>query len=153
MAVTQVQTQAPSKRLHIGLKVADIGQSVEFYSRLFGTEPTLRRDDYAKWMLDDPRVNFTIDLKGPGDAGSAHYGIQLDDLDGLALARADVDAAGLARADQDDVTCCHHVQTKSWLADPDGLPWELFFTHDVADDYGHETMPVPDEICCARGAC
>lgn len=147
----QTQVAGAHKRLHIGLKVADIGESVEFYSRLFGVAPTLLRDDYAKWMLDDPRVNFSIDLKGPGGVGSAHYGIQVDDLDGLAAARAAVDEAGLVRADQDDVTCCHHTQTKSWLADPNGLPWELFFTHDVADDYGHETMPVPDTVCCVGG--
>ena len=80
------------KRMHIGLKVDDIDEAIAFYSRLFDAEPTLVRDDYAKWMLDDPLVNFSVDLHGEGPAGSAHYGIQVESADELTRARAHIDA-------------------------------------------------------------
>lgn len=130
------------KRIHIGLKVDDLDEAIGFYSRLFGAGPTMRRADYAKWMLDDPAVNFSLDTHGDGPAGSAHYGIQLDTPDALAAARAGVDDAGLPRADQDDLVCGYQLQHKSWVSDPTGLMWEFFHsTGELHDGYGCEDMP------------
>lgn len=130
------------KRMHVGIKVDDIGEAVGFYNKLFGQPPTLERDDYAKWMLDDPRVNFSVDLHGDGPVGSAHYGIQVESADELESARADIDAAGLPRDDQNDLVCGYQFQHKSWVRDPAGLMWETFFTEGVVDSgYGDDDMP------------
>jgi lactoylglutathione lyase len=130
------------KRLHIGLEVDDLQAAVDFYTRLFGAVPTLLRDDYAKWMLDDPRLNFSLDTHGDGPAGSAHYGIQVDDPAELAEARAEADNAGFTRADQNDLTCGYQLQHKSWLTDPHGLKWELFHTEGITSDtYGCADVP------------
>ena len=129
-------------RLHIGLKVDDIGTGVDFYTRLFGSEPTLQRSDYAKWMLDDPRVNFSIDTHGDDPPGSAHYGIQVETMAELEHARDHVDSADLPRADQNDLVCGYQLQHKSWVTDPHGLKWEVFYTEGVADEgYGCDDMP------------
>ncbi len=131
------------KRMHVGLKVDDLDTAIAFYTDLFGAEPTLRRPDYAKWMLDDPRVNFSIDTHGDGAPGSAHYGIQVESPDELAEMRARIDRAGLARCEQDDIICGYQRQSKSWVTDPHGLRWETFFTEGVVEDggYGTETIP------------
>ena len=129
--------------MHVGLKVSDIGAAVAFYTKLFGQAPTLERPDYAKWMLDDPRLNFSVDTHGDGPAGSAHFGLQQDDPDALATVRDHVDAAALPREDQDDLVCGYQLQHKSWVFGPDGEAWELFFTEGLADGgtYGCEEMP------------
>ncbi|MCY4069076.1 MAG: VOC family protein [Acidimicrobiaceae bacterium] len=128
------------RRIHIGLKVDDLEESISFYTRLFGTAPTLRHDDYAKWMLDDPRVNFSLDTHGAG--GSAHYGIQVESHDELQQQRCHLDSAGMERADQDDLVCGYQLQHKSWVTDPDGVKWEAFFTEGTVDSgYGCEEMP------------
>ena len=131
------------KRMHVGLKVEDLEKAIAFYSDLFGVEPTLRRPDYAKWMLDDPRVNFSLDTHGDGPAGSAHYGIQVENPDDLAEMRRHIDQVGLPRRDQNDLICGYQRQDKSWVSDPHGLQWEMFFTAGVAEDagYGCESMP------------
>ena len=125
------------KRIHIGIRVDDIERSVEFYRRLFGVEPTFKRDDYAKWMLDDPRVNFSIDTHGDEAAGSAHFGIQLDSPAALASTRRQLDVNGLKREDQNDLVCGYQHQHKSWVSDPQGAMWEVFFTtgFDESDAY------------------
>ena len=106
------------RRMHIGLQVDDLGESIEFYTRLFGCEPTLRRPDYAKWMLEDPRVNFSLDTHGAGQPGSAHYGIQVETHDELADLRSHIDSAELPRSDQNDLVCGYQLQHKSWVTDP-----------------------------------
>ena len=129
--------------MHIGLQVDDLDESIAFYSRLFGVEPTLRRPDYAKWMLEDPRVNFSLDTQGCGFPGSAHYGIQVESHPELEEMRDHIDSAGMARADQDDVVCGYQLQHKSWVTDPDGVMWEAFFTAGVVDS-GYGTAEMPD---------
>ena len=131
------------RRMHIGLQVDDLDESIAFYSRLFGVEPTLRRPDYAKWMLEDPRVNFSLDTQGCGFPGSAHYGIQVESHPELEEMRDHIDSAGMARADQDDVVCGYQLQHKSWVTDPDGVMWEAFFTAGVVDS-GYGTAEMPD---------
>ena len=111
------------KRVHVGMKVDDIEAAVDFYSRLFGAEPSLVHPDYAKWMLDDPLLNFSVDLHGEGTPGSAHFGIQVTSQEELEQMRTWLDTVGLSRTDQDDLVCGYQLQHKSWVADPDGMMW------------------------------
>jgi catechol-2,3-dioxygenase len=123
------------KRLHVHVSVDDIGQSVRFYSTLFAAAPAVSKPDYAKWMLDDPRVNFAISARG-GKAGLDHLGIQvetpaeLDDIYGrLRQADAPVIEEGAA-------TCCYAQSEKAWISDPQGLAWETFLTTGESTVYG-----------------
>jgi catechol 2,3-dioxygenase-like lactoylglutathione lyase family enzyme len=128
------------KRLHVHVSVDDLAQSIRFYSTLFAAEPTVVKDDYAKWMLDDPRVNFAISRLPGRVAGISHLGIQAENETELAavydrLARAEppiVEAKG--------ATCCYHRSDKQWISDPQGVPWETFFTYGEATVYGESTL-------------
>ncbi len=128
------------KRLHVHVAVHDLQQSIRFYSALFAAEPAVKKDDYAKWMLDDPRVNFAISTRG-GKAGLDHLGIQaengaeLEDL-GIRLAQADV-----AVTAQKDAACCYAKSDKYWTIDPQGIAWESFHTLDSIPMYGQVTRP------------
>ena len=132
------------QRMHVGLKVSDIDEAVVFYSKLFGQEPALHRNDYAKWMLDDPFLNFSVDLHGDGPAGTAHFGLQQPDHESLTSARAHVDAEALPRDDQNDLVCGYQLQHKSWVFGPDGEAWELFVTDGVVDGAGYGCDDMPD---------
>jgi len=170
------------KRLHVHVSVDDLAQSIRFYSTLFAAEPTVVKDDYAKWMLDDPRANFAISTRAgnrPGIvAGISHLGIQVEDEGELTevydrLSRADrpiVEAKG--------TTCCYAQSDKQWIADPQGVPWETFFTYGEATVYGEGSLaklreaneraacdcceppfaelapePAAAEACCAPSCC
>jgi len=132
------------KRVHVGLKVDDIETALDFYTRLFGARPSLVRPDYAKWMLDDPLLNFSIDVHGEGPAGSAHFGIQVADDRELEEIRERIDSAGLPREDQNYLVCGYQLQHKSWVSDPDGTMWEAFLTEGVVGGAGcgNEEMPL-----------
>jgi catechol 2,3-dioxygenase-like lactoylglutathione lyase family enzyme len=114
-------------RLHVHLNVRDIDQSVRFYSALFGTEPVKREADYAKWMLEDPRVNFAISARG-GEAGLSHLGIQVGDAPELANATARAKAAAGQVLVENGASCCYAKSDKSWAEDPQGVRWETFLT-------------------------
>ena len=131
------------KRMHIGMYVKDLDEAIAFYSQLFGVEPTLRRDDYAKWMLDDPRVNFSLDTHFDGEPGTAHYGIQVESMTELEAMREQLDEASLRRRDQNDLVCGYQLQHKSWVTGPHGVEWETFFTEGVVEDsdYGDDSLP------------
>ena len=131
------------KRIHVGLKVSDIEKAVIFYTRLFGMKPSLLRSDYAKWMLDDPLLNFSVDIHGEGLVGSAHFGVQVNGNEELEKERVRIDEVGLSREDQNNLICGYKLQHKSWVEDPDGLMWETFFTEGVVEgsDYGNEEVP------------
>ena len=131
------------KRLHIHVAVEDLEQSIRFYSSLFATPPAKTKGDYAKWMLDDPFLNFSVDLHGDGEPGSAHFGVQQTDAGMLTAARARLDDAALPRDDQDDLVCGYQLQSKSWVFGPDGEAWEFFYTEGLAPEgtYGCEDMP------------
>lgn len=126
------------KRMHVGLDVADLKASRDFYSRLFGCPPTLERPDYAKWMLEDPYVNFSI-IERPEKAGEIHLGVQLEDAAALADARDHLSAQSFETAEQNNLTCGYQVQSKSWVYDPQGIAWEHFHTFGLADSYGENT--------------
>ena len=141
------------KRLHVHVAVHDLQQSIRFYSALFGTEPAVKKDDYAKWMLDDPRVNFAISNRS-SKAGVDHLGIQaenaaeLEDL-GSRLAQADV-----AVTAQKGASCCYAKSDKYWTIDPQGIAWESFHTLDSVPLYGQDTRSRAAEIRSAgKAAC
>ncbi|MFO1338764.1 MAG: ArsI/CadI family heavy metal resistance metalloenzyme [Burkholderiaceae bacterium] len=115
------------KRFHVHAHVQDLPQSVAFYTRLFGAEPTRLESDYAKWMLEDPRVNFAISTRG-GTPGVDHLGFQADDAGELAELKARARAADLPLADEGETSCCYARSEKHWVVDPQGIAWEHFHT-------------------------
>jgi catechol 2,3-dioxygenase-like lactoylglutathione lyase family enzyme len=140
------------KRLHLHVSVPDLAQSIQFYETLFGAPPTVVKDDYAKWMLDDPRVNLAISThRAPG---LDHVGIQVDSAAELGELATRLKAAGAQTFDEADTTCCYARSDKSWVADPAGLRWETFFTHGEATTYGEsEALAAMDAAAPAAGAC
>ncbi len=124
------------KRIHIGLEVRDLERSIEFYSALFGGAPTVQEDDYAKWMSDDPRVNFSISSRGDEAAGSVHFGVQVEEKAELGEFTARLGKAGEALIPEDGALCCYHKSEKVWVIDPDALRWETFYTSGRHTEYG-----------------
>ena len=123
------------KRMHVHVAVRDLEQSIGFYSALFAAQPAVVKPDYAKWMLDDPRVNFAISTRGR-QAGLDHLGIQVESQDELSDVYARLREAGGAVLEQGQTTCCYAQSEKSWIEDPSGISWETFFTTGESIDYG-----------------
>lgn len=142
------------KRLHISVGVTDLDRSITFYSRLFGAPPGKRRDDYARWMLEDPRVNFSITARGR-EPGVDHVGIQAESDGEFAELRAHLAAAEVAVLDQPDATCCYARSSKAWVEDPDGLAWETFLTRGDSTEYGDGSMraDAPSPTRAAAACC
>jgi catechol 2,3-dioxygenase-like lactoylglutathione lyase family enzyme len=115
------------KRFHVHLHVDDLAKSIAFYSKLFAAEPARVESDYAKWMLDDPAVNFAISTRGK-TSGIDHLGIQTDDPAELATMKARAEAADMALLDEGTTTCCYARSEKHWVTDPQGIAWEHFHT-------------------------
>jgi catechol 2,3-dioxygenase-like lactoylglutathione lyase family enzyme len=115
------------KRFHVHLHVDDLAKSVGFYSKLFATEPARLEGDYAKWMLQDPPINFAISTRG-SQPGIDHLGIQTDDPAELAAMKARAEAADMALLDEGETTCCYARSEKHWVTDPQGIAWEHFHT-------------------------
>ena len=140
------------KRLHVHVSVHDLEQSIRFYSSLFASEPSVKKDDYAKWMLDDPRVNFAISNRS-WKKGVDHLGIQaenggeLEEL-GARLAQADVSVTA-----QKGASCCYAKSDKYWTLDPQGIAWESFHTLDSAPVYGADTRANSKPVEKAKTAC
>jgi len=138
------------KRLHIHVAVDDLAKSINFYSALFGAQPTKQKPDYAKWMLDDPRVNFAISARG-AKPGIDHLGIQVDAPEELAGLREQMKRADLGIFDEGATSCCYAESDKSWVQDPSGIAWEAY--HTMADA---ELFSKPKEAsgasCCAPKA-
>jgi catechol 2,3-dioxygenase-like lactoylglutathione lyase family enzyme len=128
------------KRFHVHVSVDDIEQSIRFYSTLFGCAPAKRLDDYAKWMLEDPRVNFAISRRGE-KTGLDHLGLQVESDSELAELRAQHEAAGSAILDEVDTACCYARSDKHWITDPTGIAWETF--HTLADIPTFNGTPAP----------
>jgi catechol 2,3-dioxygenase-like lactoylglutathione lyase family enzyme len=126
------------KRLHVHVAVDDLNTSIGLYSNLFATTPSMVKDDYAKWMLDDPRVNFAISARGGRGAGMDHLGIQVDSDDELRELAGRLKAAGETTRDQEATTCCYAQSNKAWVSDPNGIRWETFFTFGDATQYGED---------------
>jgi catechol 2,3-dioxygenase-like lactoylglutathione lyase family enzyme len=124
------------KRLHVHVGVADLDSSIGFYSTLFGSQPSVVKADYAKWMLEDPRVNFAISAGRHSAKGVEHLGIQVESQDELAEVYGRLKAADRPVLEEGATTCCYAKSEKSWISDPDGVVWEAFFTNGEATVYG-----------------
>lgn len=138
------------KRFHVHLHVEDLNKNVDFYSRMFAAQPTRVESDYAKWMLDDPPLNFAISTRG-GKPGVDHLGIQTDDAEGLAALKLRAQAADMALLDEGETTCCYARSEKHWITDPQGVAWEHFHTLGSIPVF-NETVAVPSATdappCC-----
>ena len=141
------------KRLHVHVAVDDLPQSVRFYSTFFAAEPTVLEDDYAKWMLEDPRVNFAIS-KRSGKAGVQHLGIQVEDRAELAQVYDRLKRAERPILDEGTTTCCYAHSEKQWIADPQGVAWETFLTHGRSTVYGESAAlaSLTGAECCGDTA-
>jgi catechol 2,3-dioxygenase-like lactoylglutathione lyase family enzyme len=139
------------KRMHVHVSVGDLDQSIRFYETLFGAPPSVVKPDYAKWMLDDPRVNFAISDRGRAP-GVDHLGIQVENGEELVEIRERLKAAGDIPRDQTAAVCCYAQSDKAWVNDPAGVRWETFFTFGAAPIYGFDESDVVDEgpksACC-----
>lgn len=141
------------KRLHVHLSVSDLEASIAFYNALFQATPSVVKSDYAKWMLDDPRVNFAISTKRQ-EAGLDHFGIQVDASEELKEVAERLRAAEMQIVDEGATTCCYAKSEKAWVVDPQGIPWETFFTTGEATVYGEDSDKVESarqnkSACCA----
>ena len=138
------------KRLHVHMNVESLDASVKFYSTLFGGPPTVRKADYAKWMLDDPRVNFAISARGR-QPGVDHLGIQVEAEGELGEVAGRLRAAERPLFDEGQTTCCYARSEKAWVTDPSGVAWETFLTLGESTTYG-ESRAAPAgtrSACCA----
>ena len=129
------------KRMHVHVTVGEIDQGVRFYSSLFGQAPSVLKSDYAKWVVEDPRVNFAISTHGTS-TGFDHLGIQVDDEDELEEIEGRLRAAEADVVEQRGAVCCYAASEKSWTYDPNGVAWETFVTHGEAAEYGPDLRPV-----------
>ncbi len=149
------------KRLHVHVAVDDLAQSIGFYRTLFAAEPAVVKPDYAKWMLDDPRVNFAISTRS-ARSGLDHLGIQVETPDELHEVYGRLQQADRPVLDEGATTCCYARSEKSWITDPQGLSWETFLTSGESTVYGDSADPGAIRVaapaaCCtprtAQGAC
>ena len=140
------------KRMHVHVAVDDLQHSVGFYSALFAAQPSVIKSDYAKWMLDDPRVNFAISARGRA-AGLDHLGIQVEDKNELNDVYARLHKAGGNVIEQGQTNCCYAKSEKSWIEDPSGISWETFLTTGETTNYGdgrgeREARVAHTQSCC-----
>jgi predicted enzyme related to lactoylglutathione lyase len=159
--------EADMKRMHVHVSVDNVPNAIGFYSALFAVQPSVVKTDYAKWMLDDPRMNFAISTRG-AQPGLDHLGIQVESQDELQDVYSRLRKAGGNVIEQGATTCCYAKSEKSWISDPAGISWETFLTSGESTNYGdsfereariaHEkaccvpqavTAPKPASACCA----
>jgi len=146
------------KRLHVHVSVRDLSESIRFYSELFATEPSVRKRDYAKWMLEDPRVNFAISQRD-GKPGVQHLGIQVEDRSELEEVYTRLQRAEGPVIEEGATTCCYAQSEKSWIDDPQGVQWETFLTMGESTVYGTDEIRSVQEKrqaeapCCAPSCC
>jgi len=141
------------KRFHVHAHVDDLKASFAFYSKLFAAEPTRLETDYAKWMIEDPRINFAISTRG-GKPGIDHLGFQTDTDEELAELKERARAADIAVLDEGETTCCYALSQKHWVIDPQGIAWEQFQTLDSIRTFSEDSAGVPREApaCCGGTA-
>lgn len=127
------------KRFHVHVAVDDLAANIRFYSTVFGTGPAVVKDDYAKWMLEDPRVNFAISSRG-AKPGLDHLGLQVESDEALAGLREQVARAEIAALDQQGASCCYAKSNKYWITDPQGIAWETFHSLSSIPVYGADSQ-------------
>jgi hypothetical protein len=138
-------------RFHVHVSVSDLAQSIRFYSTLFATEPRVVKSDYAKWMLEDPPVNFAISMRDP-TRGVNHIGLQVDSADELAKLEAQLKQADSDLVPESGVTCCYAKADKYWVTDPQGVAWEIFHTLEEVPVYG-QYRPIANLHSAEKAAC
>ncbi len=143
-------------RMHVNLRVKDLEASIRFYAGLFGAAPSVTKHDYARWMLEDPRVNFAI-VKAKGSGGLEHLGIQAESTAELARLKDRAARTGVRVDDEGEVTCCYARSDKAWVTDEQGLLWEMFYTHGSAEE-APSAAPIAagaarESSCCAPECC
>ena len=141
------------KRMHIHIGVDNLAASIEFYSTLFDAEPTVTKDDYAKCMLDDPRVNFAISSENHAIRGIEHLGIQAESPDELQQVFSRLRKADAPVLEEGQTTCCYARSEKNWIADPDGVVWEAFYTSGESVVYGDAPELSAVSANASQGSC
>lgn len=137
------------KRMHLHISVEDLSKSIDFYNTIFGASPTVEKDDYAKWMLDDPAVNFAISQRG-NKTGLDHLGIQTDGSDDLTEIKTRLEKADMDMLSQEGTTCCYSKSDKHWVQDPSGIAWETYHTLESAPTFNDaENNEAAESACCA----
>jgi catechol 2,3-dioxygenase-like lactoylglutathione lyase family enzyme len=137
------------KRFHVHIAVDDLNANVRFYSNVFGAAPTVLKPDYAKWMVEDPKVNFAISKQGL-KPGVDHLGVQVESAGELSELRRQVANAEIAALDQPNAECCYARGDKYWITDPQGIAWETFHTLDSIPVYG-SSRQTDSTACCSPG--
>lgn len=142
------------KRLHVHIAVDDLQKCIEFYSSLFAQPPTVAKPDYAKWALEDPRVNFAISMRGR-KPGLDHLGIQVESSDELAEMHARLARSDLPVASQEATACCYAKSDKHWTLDPQGIAWESFHSLSTVPVFGedHAASSMEASACCVEESC
>lgn len=135
------------KRFHVHVGVKDLNESVQFYSTLFGQKPSKQKEDYAKWMLEDPRMNFAISTRV--NPGVDHLGLQVDESEELSVLTERLKQADLGLYDTGTTTCCYAESEKSWVKDPSGIAWETYHTMNDAEFFNEKPKDVKASACCA----
>ena len=135
------------KRMHLHISVEDINKSIGFYNSLFGATPTVSKPDYAKWMLDDPSVNFAISQRG-AKAGLDHIGIQVESDTELSEIKSRLENAELSLLTEEGATCCYAKSDKHWVQDPSGIAWETYHTLDSAPTFSSQESTELSAACC-----
>lgn len=138
------------KRFHVHVRITDLDEAVRFYTTMFGVAPSVLKADYAKWMLEDPRINFAIS-PGQAAAGLDHLGLQVESDEELAAISKRLENASVTVRKQENATCCYARGNKGWVADPAGISWETFHTFGASTVYGADLAPVTADVsggCC-----
>jgi catechol 2,3-dioxygenase-like lactoylglutathione lyase family enzyme len=135
------------RRFHVHVHVDDLDRNIAFYSAMFGAEPSRREADYAKWMLEDPRLNFAISTRG-SRTGVDHLGIQVDSAEDLAALKHSARAADMALLDEGETSCCYARSDKYWLTDPQGLAWEQFQTLEQIPMFSGTSQATAEASAC-----
>jgi catechol 2,3-dioxygenase-like lactoylglutathione lyase family enzyme len=148
---TQSRKEQIMKRFHVHVAVDDLAANIRFYSNVFGIPPTVEKPDYAKWMIEDPRLNFAISSRS-AKPGIDHLGLQVESDAELQELRKQVAAAEITAFDQQQAVCCYAESDKYWITDPQGVQWETYHTLAEAEMFGADTAmtdAAPIQSCCA----
>lgn len=140
------------KTIHINLKVKELDKSINFYNELFGTQATTVKPDYAKWQLDDPKVNFSISQSSDQE-GLNHLGIQADSSDELHEVYDNIERSKGKVMEEGHTVCCYSQSEKSWVEDPQGILWEAFHTYGTSEVNKVEAVADAEASCCAPDCC
>ena len=136
-------------RLHMHVNVDDLDKAKSFYAALFNASPCVEKHDYAKWMLEDPKVNFAISKSGGMSTGVNHVGLQVDSSEELDELQQRLEKERIESAEEKGAKCCYMLSDKHWTKDPDGVHWELFHSHSEETEYGDDSAPlVGPSNCC-----